>query len=741
MPTFRRFALSLGTVTALTVARPVTQRVPPEAVVAWARANAIRLSTVQAGSGFADMEPLRKVVGNARIVELGEATHGTREFFLLKHRMLEYLATQMGFTIFGIEANMPEAYRLNEYVLTGKGDPVTLLKGMYFWTWDTQEVLDMIRWMRAYNASGKGRLQFTGFDMQTPTVAAQIVDDFVAKTEPVYESTIRAASDMADQVNKGNTTGFGVATGRFPVREAAGKHVRYSGYIKTDGITRGYAGLWWRVDGDSGRLGFDNMEGRGPSGTTDWRQYTIDLPVAANARNINFGVILPGNGTAWFSDLTVELDGQRYTASEPNLDVSRWPAASSGGPGYGGQPDSTVTHDGHASLRIRYTPPSSGPQSFGVATGTFPVADAVGKRVRFSGYIKTDSITRGYAGLWWRVDGASGTLMLDNMSRRPVTGTTDWQRYDIDVEVSPGAKNINFGLLHPGDGTAWFSGLTVEVDGQPYQSPRLDLDFTSWPRGYNSGGAGYRIALDTGATHDGQRVLRMQYVGGPLPAAAEPVDPKLAVTRWQAIVAHLQASPPATQATDAAWALQNARVVLQAMQMRTDQVSRDQSMAENVKWILDQNPGAKMVVWAHNGHVSTAAPTPAGVGDPPMGAVLRSLYGSQMVAFGFAFGEGSFQAVELGKGLRNFTVAPTDSGTFDAMLAATGIPLFALDLRQAPKSGAVAEWLAASHKSRWVGSVYSEGNPAVYFTDMVAPRTFDAVLFVAKTTAATNNPK
>jgi erythromycin esterase len=75
------------------------------------------------------------------------------------------------------------------------------------------------------------------------------------------------------------------------------------------------------------------------------------------------------------------------------------------------------------------------------------------------------------------------------------------------------------------------------------------------------------------------------------------------------------------------------------------------------------------------------------------------------------------------------------------MLAATGIPLFALDLRQAPKSGAVAEWLAASHKSRWVGSVYSEGNPAVYFTDMVAPRTFDAVLFVAKTTAATNNPK
>ena len=50
---------------------------------------------------------------------------------------------------------------------------------MYFWTWDTEEVLDMILWMRAFNASGRGRVQFTGFDMQTPTVAMEIVRAFV----------------------------------------------------------------------------------------------------------------------------------------------------------------------------------------------------------------------------------------------------------------------------------------------------------------------------------------------------------------------------------------------------------------------------------------------------------------------------------------------------------------------------------------------------------------------------------
>jgi len=93
------------------------------AITDWARQHAIRLSTVQAGHGFTDMEPLRSTVGNARIVGLGEATHGTREFFQLKHRMLEFLASEMGFSIFVIEAPQAEADRLNDYVLNGRDLP------------------------------------------------------------------------------------------------------------------------------------------------------------------------------------------------------------------------------------------------------------------------------------------------------------------------------------------------------------------------------------------------------------------------------------------------------------------------------------------------------------------------------------------------------------------------------------------------------------------------------------------
>src|SRR5690349_23534922 len=99
----------------------------------------------------------------------------------------------MGLSVFATEASMPEAFRLNDYVRRGEGDPKELLRGMYFWTWNTQEVLDMILWMREFNASGKGRIEFLGFDMQEPRIAAQNVRRFVARADPEYAKALDAA--------------------------------------------------------------------------------------------------------------------------------------------------------------------------------------------------------------------------------------------------------------------------------------------------------------------------------------------------------------------------------------------------------------------------------------------------------------------------------------------------------------------------------------------------------------------
>jgi hypothetical protein len=256
------------------------------------------------------------MIGDARIVELGEATHGTREFFQLKHRMLEFLATEMGFTIFSIEANMREAYKLNDYIVRGVGDPTKLLKGMYFWTWDTEEVLDMIRWMREFNQSGKGHVEFTGFDMQNISVAGPIVRDFAAKYDPDFAGTVQSTFAEAQKAKPMmvGPQNFGTATGTFSTSVAAGKKLRFSGFIKTENVD-GAAGLWWRVDGPDNKksLAFNNMQQLHSNGTRDWTEYSFELPVSAEAQNINFGMLVSGGGTAWFDDLKIELDGVTYS--------------------------------------------------------------------------------------------------------------------------------------------------------------------------------------------------------------------------------------------------------------------------------------------------------------------------------------------------------------------------------------------------------------------------------------------
>lgn len=553
-----------------------------QSVTDWIRANAVVLTTPEAGHGFQDLQPLKKMIGDARIASLGEATHGSREFFQMKHRMMEFLATEMGFTIFSIEANMPEAYRVNDYVVNGTGDPAQLLRGMYFWTWDTEEVLDMIKWMRTFNQSGRGHVEFTGFDMQTPTVAAQIVHEFAVRYDSGYAARVTEATTQAATATAAPAgPNFGVATGTFPRTVAAGHKITFSGYIKTEAITTGYAGLWWRVDGGpTGRLAFDNMANRGAKGTTDWTHYSIALPVDTSVRNINFGLLMNGDGTAWFDDLTIEIDGRAYT---------------------------------------------------------------------------------------------------------------DESAFALGFEAAQ-------------------------------------------PVGFSTGGNGYRVGLDTVVLHGGKKSMRIQKIPSSANRPAGP-DPKAVAPQWQQIMAHLDSGRAGYRARGAAdravdWTIQNARVVLQTMQMRGNQVTRDRSIADNIKWILDQNPRAKMVVWAHNGHVATG-----GFSYETMGTALRRMYDTQMFVFGFSFNQGSFQAIPLGGGaLREFTVPPARSGTLDAALADAKIPLFALDLRQSPA------WFKERRGSRQIGAAYPADNPFAYVAEIVAPESYDAVLFFERVTTARKNP-
>ena len=155
-------------------------------IVAWLRSNCLPFRTSKAESGFEDLASLKEMVGSARVVALGEATHGTKEFFEMKHRILEFLVKEMGFNIFAIEATWPESNLVNDYVQTGIGDPARLLAGLYFWTWNTQEVLDMILWMRRHNQNpgSAPKVSFYGFDMQYPKMAMDNVIAYLQKIDP-----------------------------------------------------------------------------------------------------------------------------------------------------------------------------------------------------------------------------------------------------------------------------------------------------------------------------------------------------------------------------------------------------------------------------------------------------------------------------------------------------------------------------------------------------------------------------
>lgn len=89
--------------------------------------------------------------------------------------------------------------------------------------------------------------------------------------------------------------------------EFRGKRVRLSGWLKTDAVNK--AGLWMRVDGKKTQLGFDNMDDRAVTGTTEWKQYAVVLDVPAEAVNLYFRTLVQGAGNVWADDFKLEIVG------------------------------------------------------------------------------------------------------------------------------------------------------------------------------------------------------------------------------------------------------------------------------------------------------------------------------------------------------------------------------------------------------------------------------------------------
>jgi erythromycin esterase len=173
---------------------------PPSPIVEGLSDHVTPLETVDPSAPLDDLDPLSGMLSDATVVGLGEATHGTREFFQLKHRLVRFMVEEMGLRVFTWEAYFAESLAIDDYVRTGEGDPVVALDGIEFWTWDVQSVLSMIEWMRSYNEGRPEpeKVRVYGFDMQSESGPATAVREYVAENHPEFVDEHEATFEMLE---------------------------------------------------------------------------------------------------------------------------------------------------------------------------------------------------------------------------------------------------------------------------------------------------------------------------------------------------------------------------------------------------------------------------------------------------------------------------------------------------------------------------------------------------------------
>ena len=139
-----------------------------------------------------DYDPLLELIGDARFVLLGEASHGTHEFYRTRAEITKRLIAEKGFAAVAVEADWPDAYRINRYVrgASDDGEAVDALgdfERFPAWMWRNADVLDFVGWLREYNddlESGAAKVGFYGLDLYSLHGSIDAVLRYLDKVDP-----------------------------------------------------------------------------------------------------------------------------------------------------------------------------------------------------------------------------------------------------------------------------------------------------------------------------------------------------------------------------------------------------------------------------------------------------------------------------------------------------------------------------------------------------------------------------
>jgi len=138
-----------------------------------------------------DFDPIMDMVGDARIVLIGEASHGTHEFYRTRAEITKRLIRERGFVAVAAEADWPDAYRVNRYVrgVGSDGDASEALSGFLRfpqWMWRNADVLDFVGWLRQVNDESLGarKVGFYGLDLYSLHASMAAVLEYLRVVDP-----------------------------------------------------------------------------------------------------------------------------------------------------------------------------------------------------------------------------------------------------------------------------------------------------------------------------------------------------------------------------------------------------------------------------------------------------------------------------------------------------------------------------------------------------------------------------
>lgn len=511
-----------------------------------------------------------------------------------------------------------------------------------------------------------------------------------------------------------------------PAAAAKGHVVTLSGRIRTQAVIEGWAGFFLNVRAKGQSLASKNSGEDGARGDTEWREFSIRVPVAPNADTVRIGAMMTGTGSAWFSDLKLVVDGDSNVAPAVLREAPVPPRPA---------PSRTLLADSDLALPAAAVPAVRPAWRRDVLAHRHPIRSLfsddfsdlafLGPLLGDRRVIQLGESSHGIAEFnWMKVRlirflheklGFDVIAFESSMTNCDAAGETAAQESPVNT-----MRACLFGVWHTDEVLALFDYVRQTQAG---------------PRPLRLTGFDNQSSGDLGAVSGRFRTMLEILDPAAVPALLqheatlrnfkkEDADGLLAYYTGLLHTLEQNRARLLERLTDhPTWvdlAIQEARSRIALVRMRSVPMAegiaiRDRAMADNLEFVIDTlYPKQKVIVWAHNAHIAYA---PERTGSAkPMGAWLAQRRRADLYTLGLYMGRGAGAT----NSRRIYPILPPAAESFEAILANGGYTMSLFDFSR-PQGNPDAAWLHTSLEARtW-------GTNAV---QLVPANSYDGVLYI-----------